>query len=1142
MSFHKLFSPNLKAKHKRRGFFNNMQPHHCLLSVILCFILSLSSSSALEHSVHLSQNGVRGTVNFHQEDGGTGPVHIRVDLSATTSDFEGEYTWGIYQFPIDYSVQDYCHSRMVGRRPLIDLSEKVGQLTLTSGAQQPQTFVSEEMSLVGKDGIWGRSLILEGPSKARICGTVSPVDSSLLKIGEARFTSPIAGTIWFTSLSKGDSVEIKILTNLFHVQSGKSTNHDWRVFISDILDTASDLQGSNCDFLQSVYDADDQGGGPECSEEHPENCREGDLTGKFGQVRVGKRESMFTKGYHTDLHLELPELEGRRSLFVVVYDEDHEDSFLACARIRDIKPRVGKATFMHDGIEGQVRFSQASPFLPVRTDIDLSGLKKGAGGFHVHDFPVPPKMDGDDNACSRTAGHFNPFKVDSSSSPVIGTGSFDKYEVGDLSGKYGSLKDQEQVRGKFYDPNLSLFGKYSILERSVVIHRSPVPKRWVCANIETNGQIITAVAQFTYPIAGRIIFRQEMDNPFADTSVLVESLLYSDGSKNDTRDHKWHVHVEEPGKDYFNWTGRCLSAGPHYNPYKVSMEGNLYNDCVNDHKPLRCELGDLFNKHGGVNVAGKKKDIKASTKLFTDTNLPLSGPNSIIGHSIVIHDDFAPKHRGNRMACTVIKRQYRHKAVVKEWFGNGVQPAPVSGRLEFIQDTERSMTHTLVDLKGMKGEANAYHVHQIPVQDHLEFPCTGDAVGGHFNPYKWDASESPRPSTGTPDQYEIGDLSGKYGLLAGESKMQGIYNDTNLPLFGYDSIVGRSIVVHKKFKGQRWACASIGWGFDPDEAKEVRAIASFHHPKGFAWGYIRLRQVVYRDGSTTDTSMEVRLKYPGKTNKDTTYDHHWSVFVNPVSHDAAVEFHNARCSAAGYRWNPTHIQLADPNDHGFYGEQCGPDQPLRCMVGDLSGRHGKLTVGGKAYVVNDPNLPLTGDWFQSAIGKSIVINEPNGAPERMACANIEEEKEIVKFATIESKPSFNLASFIEEVQGIMGVPEWFVFIDTRKTKTLFGGKCTQIQLHFAGPNANKLEQDFNRLMRTGRLDRPSLTIPGYVPPPGQRKSKLGYRECGQERVGKNSNGNRNDDFYSSLSGGGAKNAVAHLAVVLAVLAAAALLQ
>ena len=178
---------------------------------------------------------------------------------------------------------------------------------------------------------------------------------------------------------------------------------------------------------------------------------------------------------------------------------------------------------------------------------------------------------------------------------------------------------------------------------------------------------------------------------------------------------------------------------------------------------------------------------------------------------------------------------------------------------------------------------------EICPQDQLEFPCTGDAVGGHFNPYNWDASESPKPSLGTPDQYEIGDLSGKYGLLRQQvsvlmqrlsyptetvlinkvtrnrivllfkeiprktittatfqSNMRGIFNDSNLPLFGSQSVVGRSVVVHKKYKAERWACASIGWGFDPDEAREVRAIASFHHPNGFAWGYIRFSQVVYR--------------------------------------------------------------------------------------------------------------------------------------------------------------------------------------------------------------------------------------------------------------------------------------------------------
>ena len=351
--------------------------------------------------------------------------------------------------------------------------------------------------------------------------------------------------------------------------------------------------------------------------------------------------------------------------------------------------------------------------------------------------------------------------------------------------------------------------------------------------------------------------------------------------------------------------------------------------------------------------------------------------------------------RGNRMACVAIKRHYRHKAVVRDWFGNGIKP-PLKGRLVFLQETQYDMTHTKISLHGMQGIANKYHVHMIPVRSQLEFPCTGDAVGGHFNPWKYEfTAKSPKPSKGTPDQYEVGDLSGKYGVLRDMEDMRGVYNDTNLPLYGPNSIVGRSIVVHKKEKGARWACASIGWGFSPSEAKEVRAVASFHHPNGYAWGYIKFRQVIYYDGSKSDTSIEVRLKYPGKTNTKRTRNHDWSIYVSPVGHDASVEFLNARCSAAGYRWNPTHIHLANPNDMGFYGDECGKDLPLRCMVGDLSGKLGRIDVGGKAYVSNDVNLPLDpgdGNWFNTAIGKSIVIHGPDGSPERMACANIEVDK------------------------------------------------------------------------------------------------------------------------------------------------------
>lgn len=82
----------------------------------------------------------------------------------------------------------------------------------------------------------------------------------------------------------------------------------------------------------------------------------------------------------------------------------------------------------------------------------------------------------------------------------------------------------------------------------------------------------TAGVVFRYPTVGRIIFRQARDQPWTDTTVIIETLVHGDGtSLNNTADHRWAVHVEPRGKDYYNWTGRCLSAGEIYNPYKVLL-------------------------------------------------------------------------------------------------------------------------------------------------------------------------------------------------------------------------------------------------------------------------------------------------------------------------------------------------------------------------------------------------------------------------------------------------------------------------------------------------------------------------------------------------------------------------------------------
>lgn len=85
------------------------------------------------------------------------------------------------------------------------------------------------------------------------------------------------------------------------------------------------------------------------------------------------------------------------------------------------------------------------------------------------------------------------------------------------------------------------------------------------------------------------------------------------------------------------------------------------------------------------------------------------------------------------------------------------------------------------------------------------------------------------------------------------------------------------------------------------------------------------------------------------------------------------------------------------------------------------------------------------------------------------------------------------SQFIDDVRKVMGIPEWFLHIDSRTTQNLHGGACVAFKLHFKGPKAHQLEQDFSKLVATGRLDEPTLFIPGYYNP--KRKKRIGYRTC-----------------------------------------------
>uniref|UniRef100_A0A3B3ZFU0 Superoxide dismutase copper/zinc binding domain-containing protein n=1 Tax=Periophthalmus magnuspinnatus TaxID=409849 RepID=A0A3B3ZFU0_9GOBI len=106
----------------------------------------------------------------------------------------------------------------------------------------------------------------------------------------------------------------------------------------------------------------------------------------------------------------------------------------------------------------------------------------------------------------------------------------------------------------------------------------------------------------------------------------------------------------------------------------------------------------------------------------------------------------------------------------------------IKGYFKFQQDSPFSVTELTVNLTNLQSKVGPYHVHLFPVPS-LRNPLS--------NP------NYPQGPGSTHDRYEIGDLGTKHMSLAGLTEFEGVFEDYNLPLYGQNSIVGRSVVIHE---------------------------------------------------------------------------------------------------------------------------------------------------------------------------------------------------------------------------------------------------------------------------------------------------------------------------------------------------------
>lgn len=301
-------------------------------------------------------------------------------------------------------------------------------------------------------------------------------------------------------------------------------------------------------------------------------------------------------------------------------------------------------------------------------------------GFKITSLTAEPIEANTANHCATSGPLYNPSNLEQKNLPPPGYGTQDQYAVGDLSGKLQNrnknyphnyllpLTPGNELSGIYWDTFLPLDGQQSIMHRGISVEaikrENGKPDERVllaCATLtqyQSNRKyqmpMFTAQVLFRYPIVGRILFRQPKEDPSADTTIISEYLIHADGAALNTSEaHRWAIHHEAPGKDFYNWTGRCLSAAHVYNPYKVSFNTNTTRQtCTSEYGGL-CRLGDVGLRHGTLSIAGAKKNRNLARAIFTDRYLPLSGDHSIVGKSLVIYGDFGPTARGERLACSM---------------------------------------------------------------------------------------------------------------------------------------------------------------------------------------------------------------------------------------------------------------------------------------------------------------------------------------------------------------------------------------------------------------------------------------------------------------------------------------------------------
>jgi len=884
-------------------------------------------------TIRVNLSNLPGTLNYH--------VHLYPVYEACTSGNLGGHwnpTGVVYNPPTVV-----CNPADFSTCEVGDLSGKFGTL---SGGTFANNYSDPTLTLFGEFSIVGRSINIHWNSTWLACATIKEVVTTVKEL-HVSFGGSVGGYVKFWQDLNDPTADTSIYIRLTSTNSFSGALQ---------VDTTPVINRLTCANVGAIWNPTGASIGPCLLQTtyagKQANCEVGNLAARLGPINI--------PGQYFFTQTSVP-LSGINSI------ARHTLSILNTSLIpQDCSP-IGKyveAVFRGNGVVstttspmGYISFFQPSIYETTDITVNLFGLQyqgTTGNGYHIHKFPPT-------DSCSTTlvggvGGHFDPFGAGVSLPYVCNPATPDLCEVGDLSGKHGKLTTVN-VSTSYQDDYVDLFGTNSIVGRSVVIHHASddatpsVP--WICVPIgyPKPSKTVTTTYFGIGDVWGTVIYNQPASESIAETSVYV-TLWYGQGIA--TSNHNWHIHVNSV-------YGDCSSVGGHYNPRNV-----IVSLCASStDKAMYCELGDLAGKLGQLSIG----PASAPTRFFfTDSNLPLSGANTIGFRSTVVHASGT---------TTMLSCASNGKQVVADFGLSGSVSGGVTGRVEFLQASPMDSVAVDVHLQGLTNidpPGNGYHVHLFPLPTSPNTPsCSNADIAGHWNPTMIDTTPGTyNCNPGNPGGCEIGDLAGRNGFLD-TTNVSLLYADQAITLFGSWSIVDRSIVIHQstavtsQASGARYACATISPIRYGGPLKTV--YVPFRAAMGDVAGLIQLSQLMNYPGS--ETSLLLNLNY-NDTAASPTMGHNWHIHVNPVT--------GIDCLTTGGHFNPWLVDLS----------LCPTSQNKArdCEVGDLAGKHGQLDLQSSStrYKFTDSQLPLSGS--NSIDSRAITIHVENGGAARLACANI----------------------------------------------------------------------------------------------------------------------------------------------------------